>query len=143
MGRDAAAGNHQGRPKAKINRIAQGRPDGGIRRYNSIVFFTPRISPVCTDRKLVTNLSREETLANEFAICYLLSVICYFIRASGSNDARLVAVSNGRVEREKRFLSPASKKQLEWRQRHQLHRRQSDRQAARQGGSQIARNSTN
>jgi hypothetical protein len=73
MGRDAAAGNHQSRPKTKINRIAQGRPDGGVRRHDSILFFTPRISPVCTDRRLVTNLSREETLTNEFAICYLSS----------------------------------------------------------------------
>jgi hypothetical protein len=76
-------------------------------------------------------------------ICYLLSAICHFIRASGENEPRLVAVSNGRVERERHFLLPASKKQSEWRQRHQLHRRESNCQAARPGGSQIARNSTN
>ena len=86
-GRDAAAGNHQSRPKTKINRIAQGRPDGGVRRHNSILFFTPRISPVCTDRRLVTNLIREETLTNEFAICYLLFVISFEPRARMSLDS--------------------------------------------------------
>jgi hypothetical protein len=72
----------------------------------------------------------------------LLSAICYFIRAESSNEARLAAASNARVERERHSLLPASKRQSEWQQRHQLHRHQSDCQAARQAGSQIARNST-